>query len=189
MLRPMWNLEVERQARSVLREVRYTLSEFRDNRWEAMVRVRNQFVCTMIFTGLTTYVLLQFAIIAGATQQEIISATAFYLVGALVGLFSRLYNESQTSKSIDDYRLALSRLVATPLYCGLAAVGGVLITQKFTTLVDIYDLKNILSGLIVAAVFGLTPSLLINTLQKQTEQYKTDLKSTAASQGQGTKTS
>ena len=34
-------------------------------------------------------------------------------------------------------------------------------------------------GLIVAAVFGLTPNLLIGVLQKQSEQYKTDLKSTA----------
>jgi len=151
--------------------------------------VRNQFVCTMILTGLTLYVLLQFAILAGTPQPAIISATAFYLVGALVGLFNRLYTESQTSKSIDDYRLALARLVAQPLYSGLAAVGGVLIVQKFSALGDIFDPKNILSGLIIAAVFGLMPGLLINRLQNQTETYKNDLKSTAASQGQGTKTS
>jgi len=181
--------ETEIQGRSILREVRHTLNEFRDDRWEAIVRVRNQFVCTMILTALTMYVLLQFTILAGVPQPAIITATAFYLVGALVGLFGRLYNESQTSKSIDDYRLALARLVATPMLCGLAAVGGVLITQKLTSLVDIFDPKNILSGLIVAAVFGLTPNLLIGMLQKQSEQYKTDLKSTAASQGQGAKTS
>ena len=70
----------------------------------------------------------------------------------------------------------------------VAAVGGVLLTQKLTSLVDIFDPKNILSGLIVVAVFGLTPSLLIGTLQKQTEQYKTDLKSTAATQGESVKT-
>ena len=181
-------VEEEMQPRSVLREVRHALNEFRDDRWEAIVRVRNQFVCTTIVTGLTMYVLLQFALLAGVPQPAIISVTAFYLVGGLVGLVSRLNNESQTSKSIDDYRLALVRLVATPLYSGLAAVGGVLVTQKFTSLVDIFDPKNILSGLIVAAAFGLTPSLLMNTLQKQTETYKTDLKSTAATQGQGAKT-
>ncbi len=168
----------EIQARSDLREVRHVLNEFRDNRWEAIVRVRNQFVCTMILTGLTMYVLLQFAILAGAPQATMISATAFFLVGALVGLFYRLYNESQTSKSIDDYRLALARLVAIPTFSGLAAVGGVLLTQKFTSLVNVFDPKNILAELIVAAAFGLTPSLLFGVLQKQTEQYKTDLKST-----------
>ncbi len=171
----------EMQGRSILREVRHALNEFRDDRWEAIVRVRNQFVCTMILTGLTLYVLLQFTILAGVSQPAMITATAFYLVGALVGLFGRLYNESQTSKSIDDYRLALARTVATPMFAGLAAVGGVLLTQKLTSLGDIFDPKNILSGLIVAAVFGLTPSLLIGVLQKQSEQYKTDLKSTAAS--------
>ncbi len=182
------NVPSEMQARSVLREVRHALNEFRDDRWEAIVRVRNQFVCTTIFTGLIMYVLLQFAILAGTPRSAIISATAFYLVGALVGLFYRLHNESQTSKSVDDYRLALARLIARPLYSGLAAVGGVLIAQKITSVVDIFDPKNMLSGLIVAALFGLTPNLLIDTLQKQTDMYKNDLKSTAATQSQGTKT-
>jgi hypothetical protein len=180
--------EVEMQARSVLREVRHALNEFRSDRWEAIIRVRNQFIWTMLLTGVTMFALFSFALFAGVTQSTVLSATAFYLVGALVGLFSRMYGESQSTKSIDDYRLAASRLIAMPLYCGLAAVGGVLVTQKFTTLVDIYNPKNILSGLLVAAVFGLTPNLLINALQKQTEQYKTDLKSTAATQGQGAKT-
>jgi hypothetical protein len=176
--------EAEIQGRSILREVRHALNEFRDSRWEAIVRVRNQFVSTMILTGLTLYVLLAFTILAGAPRAAIIAVTAFYLVGALVGLFGRLYNESQTSKSIDDYRLALARTVATPTLSGLAAVGGVLLTQKLTSAADIFDPKNILSGLIIAAVFGLTPNLLIGVLQKQSEQYKTDLKSTAASPAQ-----
>jgi hypothetical protein len=180
-------VEGEMQPRSVLREVRHVLNAFRDSRWEAIVRVRNQFVCTMILTSLILYILLEFSILAGASQPAIIAATAFYLVGALVGLFSRLYNESQASKSIDDYRLALVRLVATPMYSGLAAVGGVIVVQQFTSLLDIFSLKNLLSGLIVAAVFGLTPSLLITKLQNQMETYKNDLKSTAATQGQATK--
>jgi hypothetical protein len=178
----------EMQPRSVLREVRHALNEFRNDRWEAIVRVRNQFVCTTILTGFTLYVLLQFAILAGVTRQAIIAATAFYLVGALVGMFSRLYNESQTSKSIDDYRLSLARLVATPLYCGLAAVGGVLVTQQVTSLAALFDPTKLLPGLIVAAGFGLTPSLLMSTLQKQTETFKNDLKSTNATQGLGLKT-
>ena len=181
--------EKEKQPRSVLHEVRHALNEFRASRWEAMVRVRNQFVCTMILTGITLYVLLEFALLSGAPQQAIIAATAYFLVGALVGLFNRLYTESQTSKSIDDYRLALARLAATPMYSGLAAVGGVIVVQQFTSLLDILSPKNLLSGLIVAAVFGLTPGLLITRLQNQTEMYKNDLKSTDASQGQATKTS
>ncbi len=179
--------EVEMQQRSILREVRHALNEFRDSRWEAIIHARNQLISTMILTGLIIYVLLQFTILAGARQAMIISATAFFLVGALVGLFYRLYSESQTSKSIDDYRLALARLVAIPMFSGLAAVGGVLLTQKFTPLVNVFDPKNMLAELVVAAVFGLTPGLLFGMLQKQTEQYKIDLKSTQETQSQNVK--
>ena len=143
----------------------------------------------MILTGIMLYVLLQFTILAGVSQAAMTTAAAFYLVGALVGLFGRLYNESQSSKSIDDYRLTLVRTIATPMFSGLAAVGGVLLTQKVTSSVDTFDPKNIASGLVVAAVFGLTPNLLIGVLQKQVEQYKIDLKSTDASQGTSVKTS
>ena len=181
--------ELDMQGRSILREVRHALNEFRDDRWESIVRMRNQFVCTMILTGIMLYVLLQFTILAGVSQAAMTTAAAFYLVGALVGLFGRLYNESQSSKSIDDYRLTLVRTIATPMFSGLAAVGGVLLTQKVTSSVDTFDPKNIASGLVVAAVFGLTPNLLIGVLQKQAEQYKNDLKSTDASQGTSVKTS
>ncbi len=170
-----------RQARAVLREVRQTLNAFRDNRWQAIVRMRNQFVATAIFTGMVMYVLLQFAIFADVPKQAIISATAFYLVGALVGLFGRLLSESQMSTSVDDYRLAMVRLLALPLYSGLAAVGGVLFVQKFTSPADVFDVNNLLSSLVIAAGFGLTPNLLVNRLQKQVEQQNSDLKSTGAS--------
>jgi hypothetical protein len=169
------------RARAVLREVKQTLSDFRDNRWQAIVPLRNQFVATTILTGLTMYILLQFAILAGASQSAIISATAFYLVGGLVGLFGRLLNESQTSKSVDDYRLAMARLIALPVYSGLAAVGGVLFVQKFTSPGGVFDVNNLLSSLVIAAGFGLTPNLLVNKLQKQVEQQNNDLKSTGAS--------
>jgi hypothetical protein len=68
------------------------------------------------------------------------------------------------------------------MFSGLAAIGGVLLTQKFTSLASVFDPKNLLAELIVAAVFGLTPSMLFGMLQKQTEEYKADLKSTAATQ-------
>ncbi len=170
-----------RQARAVLRKVKQMLNDFRDDRWQAIVGIRNQFVSTTIFTGITMYGLLQFAILAGAPQSAIISATAFYLVGALVGLFGRLLSESQTSKAIDDYRLAMVRLAALPLYCGLAAVGGVLFVQKFTSPTDVFDPQNLLSSLVIAAGFGLTPNLLVDKLQKQIDKQKDDIKSTTAS--------
>ena len=83
-----------------------------------------------------------------------------------------LYNQSKTDTSIDDFRLATARLMAAPLYSGLAAIGGVLVVQQNLAL----NVANIL----IAAAFGLTPSLLTSAIQKEADQYKTDLKSTAA---------
>ena len=47
---------------------------------------------------------------------------------------------------------------------------------------DIFDLRKNLIGLLVAAVFGLTPGLLFDRLQQQSEKYKADLKSSEATQ-------
>ena len=100
------------------------------------------------------------------------AATIFYFVGGLVGLFIRLYNQSKTDTSIDDFRLATAHLIAAPLYSGLAAIGGVLVVQR--------DLALNVANILIAAAFGLTPSLLTSAIQKEADQYKTDLKSTAA---------
>jgi hypothetical protein len=43
---------------------------------------------------------------------------------------------------------------------------------------DIFDINKNLIGLFVAMVFGLTPGLLFDRLQQQTEKYKADLKNT-----------
>jgi len=96
----------ELEARSALRDVRRTINEFRDGLWEGLVTLRNQ-----LMAGVSTYILLCFAIIAGASPESIMAAMAFYLVGALVGLFGRLYAESQTEKASNDYDLTLARII------------------------------------------------------------------------------
>jgi len=47
---------------------------------------------------------------------------------------------------------------------------------------DIFDLHKNIIGLLMAAVFGLTPGLLFERLQQQAEKYKSDLKSSEATQ-------
>ncbi len=103
------------------------------------------------------------------------AATILFSVGGLVGLFSRLYDQSKTDTSIEDYRLATARLIAAPLYSGLSAIGGVLVIQRA------FDLS--VASILIAAAFGLTPSLFTSAIQKEADQYKTDLKSTTAPTG------
>jgi hypothetical protein len=182
--------EVIAQARTVIREVRFSLHQFRDDRWEKLVRVRNHLMRTTVLTGLAIYLLVAFVIIiiTKAELPMLEAASIFYLVGAIVSLFSRLYNQSKTDSSIDDFRLAAARLIAAPVFSGLAAVGGVLIVMKLSIIQPSAPFELNLANVIVAAVFGLTPSLFVTTFQKQADQYKAELKSTQAPAGEQEKT-
>ncbi len=55
-------------------------------------------------------------------------ASVYYLVGGVVGLFSRLRVDAEANSAVEDYGLAKVRLIATPLISGLAAVSGVVLT-------------------------------------------------------------
>jgi hypothetical protein len=163
------------QARTMIYEVRTTLHHFRDDRWDKLIRVRNQLMKMTLVTGLLLYVLVEFAVMINVGAETLKAATILFFVGGLVGLFSRLYDQSKTDTSIEDYRLASARLIAAPLYSGLSAIGGVLVIQRT------FDLS--VASILIAAAFGLTPSLFTSAIQKEADQYKTDLKSTTAPTG------
>jgi len=191
------DLEAQARARVALREVRHALNSFRDQLWERILRARNQLLGAIALTGLFTHVLLSIALLTitltmsvASHQSAIIAVTAFYMVGAVAGLFGRLYGESRTRGALHDYGLSLARLSATPLLSGLAGVGGVLITgllfnsilgapeasSKLASLEGIFSLSEP-RYLLAAAIFGLTPNLIIRTLQERAEQYATGLQS------------
>jgi len=159
------------QARTIIHEVRLTLHQFRDDRWEKLIRVRNQLMKMTAVTGSFLFGLVGFAIIFNVGTEMLKTATILFYTGGLVGLFSRLYDQSKTDTSIDDFRLSTVRLITAPLYSGLAAIGGVLVIQR--------DLVLTAATILIAAAFGLTPSLFTSAIQKEADQYKTDLKSTS----------
>jgi len=181
-------------ARRLIRQVRHAINEYRDDRRLALVRARNQLLRTIVLTALVTYQLVVLAILSGAPRPAFISAVAFFLIGATVGLFNRLYLDASTETAVEDYGLAASRLLHTPVLCGLAALGGALIvpllsaqinptiddnaaTVAASSLAAIFDITQRPFTLVLAAVFGLTPSALISRLQSEAEKYKSDLKS------------
>jgi hypothetical protein len=189
------------EARNVLRDVRRTIDEYRDNLWEGLVTSRNILIGTATITSLLTYVLLCFAIITNASPASISAAIAFYLVGAAVGLFGRLYDESKVENVAQDYNLTLARIIVTPLLAGIAGVVGVLLAALVSvtllksalpqtpgsaasqlTLLDSFDIQRNTLGLLIAAAFALTPNLLINTLKKKANDFTDQLQSTSASQ-------
>jgi hypothetical protein len=173
----------EALGRTILKEVRFTLHQFRDDRWEKLLRARKLLIKLTIFASISTYILLEFAILAGAKPETLIAVTTFYLVGVTVALFNRLYDQSKSDVSLDDFNLATVRIVAAVVFAGLAAVGGVLVqnllvpsASSSTNFSSAFNLS--LPSIFVAAAFGLTPSLFVTAIQKQTDQYKLDLKST-----------
>ncbi len=201
--KPATHIISEVEARNALREARRTINEFRDHLWEGLVNSRNLLLGTALITGLLTYVLICFAIIADATPTIITAAIAFYLVGALIGLFSRLYNESKVENASDDYHLTLARIIVTPVLSGIAGVVGVLLTFMLSltlfktalpppqagvtnplpqlSLEDSFNVKLNPLGFLIAAAFALTPNLLINTLKRKANDFTDQLRNTGPS--------
>jgi hypothetical protein len=194
----------EVDARATLREMRHTVNDFRDDRWDGLVRARNHLLAALAVTGVFTFLLLALALsghgpasgagAAAALQDPIFAAAGFYLVGAVVGLFKRLSDESDSAADVEDYGLGTARLLLTPVLSGLAAVGGAFIVGMVPALVNgqfasnppnlssIFVLGQNPYGLVFAAIFGLSPSLLISAIGKAADQYKLDIRNSEAAQ-------
>ena len=187
-------------ARGVLRSIRRTINDFRDDRREGLVRSRNNLYATVLFAGLVAYLVLGLAMVYGVSRQAVVAGAAFYLVGALVGLFRQLRAASLTGPPTEeDYGLSTARLIHTPLFSGLAGVAGAALVKVLpaltTTITDakttlpqikldnVFNLVDWPQGLIWAAVFGLTPTLLISSLQRGADLHKEQLKATKAGEG------
>jgi hypothetical protein len=181
----------EAMARSALRRVRNVLNSLQDRGREGLLRARNRLLASIAITGIVTHVLLCITILLNgipnpSNPDPLVAATAFYLVGAVTGLFGRFYQESMTECAVDDFGFSTTRLIATPLLSGLAGIGGVLLlttlaalgglgTQNGLELGQIFVVKAHL--LLMAAVFGLTPNLLITGLQNTARKYESDIQS------------
>jgi hypothetical protein len=178
-------------GRALLRDVRQSISEFRDGERASLVRARNQLVWTGVFTSVAGYVLMVLAMLRGVRPELVSTGFVYYVVGATVGLFNQLRTDSTPRGSEEDFGFRRARLFYTPVLSGLAAVGGVMViallydTVDFgavetadRTLGDIYDVQKFQLGLVIAAVFGLTPDLLVNHLQRKADEYRSGLAST-----------
>lgn len=182
------------EAIAILVETRYEINRFRDNSWEGIVNARNHLLDTSMNLGLMTYALLVFTLVMTPEPNAILWAAIYFLVGAITALFARARIEWSTASAVDDFGLTRARLLHLPWLAGLAAVGGVLVTAVLgpqmvpasesgtaPALAAVFNGGNT-SLLLIAAVFGLTPDLIIRRLEQQTEKYKADLESTQSTQ-------
>lgn len=171
-------------ARALVRQARYTAHAYRGDLWDKLVNLRNRLVATMFLTTLGTYGLLAVAVLQEADADAVAGAVALYLVGAGVGLFRELYaTANRRAGMVFDYGLGYVRLLAIPVLSGIAAIGGVAIValggvpadDGTVPLSDVYSLDTHPYGLIVAAIFGLTPNLLLERLRSRTDQYQQEI--------------
>lgn len=113
------------EARAVLRTIRASINEYREGLWNGLILARNRLLATLFLTSLTVYILLVIALIANAQKESVLAASTFYVVGAAIGLGSRLRSESENKTGVYDYGLSAAGLVTLPIFSGLTALGGV----------------------------------------------------------------
>ena len=185
---PAWSKKIAREA---VRQVKHSLYISQDGLRHTLVRSRNHIYVAITLTGIVTYFLVCLVILWNATPFAIGTATAYYMIGAITGLFVRFYNEANIKDApSDDYGLLLSRLLATPLLSGLAAIGGVLVAatlpslsgQKAPELGAIFNGTITMEYFFAAAIFGYAPNLIIGSLQQRAQKFSTDLQN---SKGEG----
>jgi len=168
----------EQEARADIRMVKAALHKFTNERWDGLVRARNQLMVTAFLTALFTYILVLIAILAHVPSMNTLDAMVFYFLGAIVGLFGRLFDERHADTVIDDYGLSMARILVTPLISGLAALVGVLFVTS-STIDTIYKIN--LQNLVFASVLGFAPNLLISMLRSKSEDIKGQIKSASPS--------
>ena len=188
-------------ARQTLREVRFAINQYVEDKLGSLLRARNRLIWTMLAVGGATYLLLGLALAAAVPVPQVLAVTVFYLVGAIVGLFNRLRVEVGRSGAVEDFGLSMARLVVTPLLSGLAAVAGVYLVAVAPslfptgqtaaplppTLTHVFDLGTNAVGLVYAAIFGLAPNTLTNQLAAASGRIEREIASTGPSTGTATK--
>jgi hypothetical protein len=173
-------------VRPLLRQIRAAVDDYRDRRFEALVRSREDVDREMVLLGITAWALLSLAILQGAPAWAIGSVAAFYLVGVAAGLLTQLQGNT-LSRSVEDiYGYGRAQVRKTLLLSGLAGVGGVAVSwvaaQTPGPGLTAGDLTAAFSvtpaAFMAAAVFGLTPGLLIDRLNVWAKANLVDLAST-----------
>jgi hypothetical protein len=191
-------------ARSTIARARNTINVLRDDSLEAIFLSRKYLFMVTLTMSYLAYVLLCLTILSGIPVTAIVAAGVYYLVGAIVGLFARLSQDAKSRTVLQDHSLSGVRLLYLPMFSGVAGIGGVLLTallslsavQAITSgltveqtvntvsqaMLNLFDLSKFPSGILVAALFGLSPTLLTSRLKQQADVFRDALKEV---EGQG----
>lgn len=175
-----------------IRELRRAVNEYRDERWDALIRARLRLMRSALMTAWTSYVLLVLALALQVPRGTVTAGAVFFVVGALIGLVAQVRKDARRDEAVEDYGLMAARLYQTVLASGLAGVGGVLLIPFLVEVVgstsggssapepDAFDLSVNPGSLVLAAIFGLSPQILLDRLGDAGDKYKAQLSASAA---------
>ena len=198
------------EARQRLRQVAAAVNAFRDRSLADMVRLRNLTLAALVLTESFAFGILALAIVRSpgdSGKTAIAAGVTFFLVAAVIGLFSRLVSLQGSGPAVNDYGLQVAQLLLIPTVSGLAGLGGVvlsaiLFSTSFTSLVAasaarvsqptqlpgldmIFNLATNPAGIVFAAVFGFSPALLVSRIDNLAATYKSAIKSTETMSREG----
>lgn len=178
--------DAQAQARALLGRVRLSVETYRDDLWDHLASSFLQFLVGIFTVGWVTFALAAFMEAGHIAPTTVSQAAGLYLVGAFFGIFARIVDEGRKQAPADDYGHKTARIVITPLVSGMAALAGAVIYFVVTVILKnpsqlvtglsptgvplsgAFNFRAYPAELVVAGIFGITPSLLITYVQKQT---------------------
>lgn len=185
------------EARAILRDVRYQVNTFREERRRNLIQVRDDLISTLFLTGLATVLLLALLVIGRPSESTLLGGAVLYTIGMIVGLFVHLSAAPNPGKLQEDYGLSTVALFQIAALSGIAAVLGAYVGVTFPAVVDVnkvtqaglgaipspaqvYNLANYPVTIIFALIFAITPRLLIQRLAAGVAQTQSELKTSNA---------
>jgi hypothetical protein len=183
-------------ARALVSEASNKIHTSENDLWMQIVILRNRLFLAFVLAVSLVYLMIGLAVLREVKTEELTAAVAFLLTGAVVGVFNELYSASRRKTgSVFDYGFASLRVLVTPVLSGIAAVGGVVVTNlagsyvvtktsgatNVPSLSQVFNLSGYRMGVVVAAIFGLTPGLLLSRLRDRTDAYKQEIEQLRAS--------
>jgi hypothetical protein len=191
--------EEKSDARSALRTVRQAINEYRDVRFDGLVRMRNQSLCTLNLLGGLLYALIVVATLRTVSAEVMSNALLYFLVAATTGVLARLRYSATNEFAVEDFGLSNLRLITRPFTSGLAALLGMLALGLFqygsvsemlsisaAELAAYFSPEKLGTGLLLSAVFGLTPEVVFSNYTRVAEMYGKQLKNSRTSEAAAT---
>lgn len=187
-------------ARLRIRSVRIAINDDREDKWHQILRARNGLLLTGMITYFIEFVLLLTAVADGVHVRVLVSAIAFWAIGALASATHQWFARTSAQRESEDFGFANANMICAPLISGLVAVLAVAIVaqvhfsiagQEFgaslTSWPATFDWNRNPAAIFLAALFGLTPSLLFNWLQSEANGVLESLKASEPTGGKGAK--